>query len=61
MKAHDGINGNETSDRLAKETTQNHCVTYSRISKSAVEKCDPGRKYKKMTKSVGGNNKRSCY
>ena len=38
MKAHAGIYGNETADRLGKETTQNHNVTYSRIPKSAIKK-----------------------
>jgi len=51
----------ETADRLEKEATQNHYVTYSRIPKSAIKKGDPGRKYKKMAESMGGNNKRSYY
>ena len=38
MKAHDAIYGNEIADRLAKEATQNYCVTYSRIPKSAIKK-----------------------
>jgi len=38
VKAHAGIYGNETVDRLAKEATQNHHVTYSRIPKSAIKK-----------------------
>jgi hypothetical protein len=33
-----GIYGNETTDRLAKEATQNHYVTYSRIPKSTIKK-----------------------
>jgi hypothetical protein len=32
------IYGNETADRLAKEATQNHYVTHSRIPKSAIKK-----------------------
>jgi ribonuclease HI len=38
VKAYAGIHGNETADRLAKEATQNHNVTYSRIPKSAIKK-----------------------
>ena len=38
VKAHVGIHGNEIADRLAKETTQNYKVTYSRIPKCATEK-----------------------
>jgi ribonuclease HI len=38
VKAHVGINGNKTTDRLAKEATQNHNVTYSRIPKSTIKK-----------------------
>jgi hypothetical protein len=38
MKAHVGIYGNETADRLAKEATQNQYVTYSRIPKSTIKK-----------------------
>jgi hypothetical protein len=48
VKAHAGIYGDETADRLAKEATQNYYVTYSRIPKSAIKIGDPGRKYKKM-------------
>jgi ribonuclease HI len=36
VKAHTGIFRNEIADRLAKEATQNHCVTYSRIPRSAI-------------------------
>jgi hypothetical protein len=36
VKAHAGIDGNKTADRLAKEATQNHYVTYNR--KSAIKK-----------------------
>jgi len=38
VKAHVGIYGNEIADRLAKEATQNHHITYSRIPKSAIQK-----------------------
>jgi len=38
VKAQAGIYGNETADRLAKETTQNYYLTYSRISKSAIKR-----------------------
>jgi ribonuclease HI len=38
VKAHAGIFGNEIADRLPKEATQNHSVTYSRIPKSAIKK-----------------------
>jgi hypothetical protein len=38
VKAHAGIFGSEIADRLAKEATQNHYVTYSRIPKSAIKK-----------------------
>ena len=38
LKAHAEIYGDETADRLAKEATQNHYVTYSRIAKSAIKK-----------------------
>jgi ribonuclease HI len=61
VKAHAVICGNETAHRLANEALQNLYVTYSRIPKSAIKKGDPGRKYKKMAESVGGNNKRSYY
>jgi hypothetical protein len=30
--------GNKTADRLVKEATQNHYVTYSRIPKSTIKK-----------------------
>ena len=60
MKAHAGINGTEIADRLTKEETQNYYVTYSRVPKR-YKKGDPGRKYKKMAESMGGNNKRSDY
>jgi hypothetical protein len=36
VKAHADIYGN--ADGLAKEATQNHYVTYSRIPKSAIKK-----------------------
>jgi ribonuclease HI len=38
VKAHAGIFGNETADRLTKEATQKYYVTYSRIPKSAIKK-----------------------
>ena len=38
VKAHAGIYGNEIEDRLAKEATQNYCVTYSRTTKRAIKK-----------------------
>ena len=38
VQAHVGIFGNEIADRLAKEATQNHHITYSRIPKSAIQK-----------------------
>jgi hypothetical protein len=37
-KAHAGICGNEIEDRTAKEATQNHHITYSRIPKSAIKR-----------------------
>jgi hypothetical protein len=60
VKAHVGICGNEISDQLAKEATQNHHITYSRIQKSAI-KIHQGRKYKKMAELLGGNNERRDY
>ena len=38
VKAHAGIYGKEIVDRLAKETTQNYRVIYTRIPKSATKK-----------------------
>jgi hypothetical protein len=38
VEAHAGIDGKEIADRLAKEETQNHYVTYSRIPKSAIKR-----------------------
>jgi hypothetical protein len=38
VKAQAGIYGNEIADRLAKEATQNHYVTYSSIPRSAIKK-----------------------
>jgi hypothetical protein len=38
MKARARVDGNQTADRLGKEATQNHYVTYSRIPKSTVIK-----------------------
>jgi hypothetical protein len=38
VKAHAGIFGNEIAYRLAKEATQNHYVTYSRVPRSAIKK-----------------------
>jgi len=42
VKAHAEIYGNEIADQFAKEATQNHYVTYSRIPKSAIKKI-PGK------------------
>jgi len=47
MKAHDGIYENETANRLAKEATQKHYVTYSRIPKSAIKKEIRGKSIRK--------------
>jgi ribonuclease HI len=38
VKAHAGIFGNETADRLVKKATQNYYVTYSRIPRSAIKR-----------------------
>jgi ribonuclease HI len=38
VKAHVGIYDDEIADRLAKEETQNHHITCSRIPKSAIKK-----------------------
>jgi ribonuclease HI len=38
VKAHAGIFGNEIADGLAKEATQNHSVTYSRVPKGVIKK-----------------------
>jgi ribonuclease HI len=43
VEAHAGFYGNEIANRLAKEATQNHHVTYSRIPKNAIKKI-PGKK-----------------
>jgi ribonuclease HI len=61
VKAHAGIYGNEIADRIAKEATQNYYVNYSRTPKKRYKKGYPERKYKKMAKSMGGNNERSDY
>jgi ribonuclease HI len=37
VKAQVGIYGNEIADRLAKEATQNHHITYSRIRENAIK------------------------
>jgi hypothetical protein len=37
VKARAGIHGNEITDRLAKEATQNYYITYSRIPKSTIK------------------------
>jgi ribonuclease HI len=62
VKAHVGIYGNEITDRLAKEATQNHHITYSRIPKSAIIKyIRKESTYKKMAELLGGNKERSDY
>jgi hypothetical protein len=38
VEAHVGIHGNEIADQLAKEATQNHHITYSRLPKSTMKK-----------------------
>jgi hypothetical protein len=38
VKARAGIYGNGSANLLAKEATQNHYLTYSRIPKSAIKK-----------------------
>ena len=43
VKAHAGIYGDKIADRLVKEATQNHYVTYSGIPKSTI-KWIPGKK-----------------
>jgi hypothetical protein len=43
VKAQAGIYGNEITDQLAKEASQNYYVTYSRIPKSTIKRI-PGKK-----------------
>jgi ribonuclease HI len=38
VEAHAGIYGNEITDQLAEEATQNYYITYSRILKSAIKR-----------------------
>jgi hypothetical protein len=47
VKAHVGLYGNETADRLLEEATQNYYVTYSRIPKSAIKKETKGESIRK--------------
>jgi hypothetical protein len=47
VKAHVGIYGIEIADRFAKEATQNHHITYSRILKSVIKKDIPKESIRK--------------
>jgi len=61
VKAQAGIYGKEIADRLAKETTENYHVTYSRIPNRAIIKDNRKESNKKIVKTMGGNKKRSGY
>jgi ribonuclease HI len=58
VKAHAEIYGNGIADRLAKEATKLLCNLQQNTKKRHKKGC-PGRKHKKMAKSMGGNNERS--
>jgi hypothetical protein len=57
VKDHAGIYGNEPADRPAKEATQNHYVTYSRIPKSAIKKETQEENIKNGRVNGGNKNK----